>query len=281
VPPQQQQPQQGMTLDEKLYTLVAIGQFIEKPAVAFLRVPGTAGCQYFGFHAMAGLFLMLLWITTWNPLHAQYAFWANVAMLVIHKIAGRWGDPTEHSHYNGYPWLSQILRLNELTCKAIWEPLLLGLIGLALHSVSPGLAYWLWLSGAGLVVANAYIRMRDNSIDRARTDALATQRTTMQRWQEAAQPFAPRQGSSRFFTLLVLAVLASGGWLLYAGKLHFPASLAAWMPRTAPLTEEEKARLELDAQIRQGEMEWRAEQARDAAIRRAWRRRNEQAGFYY
>ena len=90
MPPQQQQqqPKQGMTLDEKVFTIVALGQFAARPTEPFLRVPGTAGERYWGFHAFAGLMAGFLWIACTEPVLAVHYFWATVAMIAVHKIAG-------------------------------------------------------------------------------------------------------------------------------------------------------------------------------------------------
>ena len=91
MPPQQSDPHKPMTLDEKFNCVVALAQFAAKPAEPFLRVPGTAGSRYFGFHAWIGTLAMTLWIAMYHPFHAEYAFWAvALAMFALHKVAARW-----------------------------------------------------------------------------------------------------------------------------------------------------------------------------------------------
>ena len=144
MPPQQQQQPQGMTLDDKIHCIVALGQFAAKPIEAFLRVPGTVGRRYFNYQALVGGLAMFLWIANWHPVHAVYAFYATFGMFIMHAIARWWTLPETHSMYTGRPWLPG----EELSVKGFWEILLVGLGGLLLLDASFGLGTWLLASAA-------------------------------------------------------------------------------------------------------------------------------------
>jgi hypothetical protein len=285
MPPQQQQqqPKQGWSLDDKFFTIVALGQIVGKSAEPFLRVPGSAGSRYFGVQTLISLFGGFLWIAVKEPVLAVYFFWAVVAMLVLHRIAGRWvRTPGEHTMYSGLPWFTALLRVDEISAKGPYEFLLVLLSGSVIWGAGHvGLGSWMVVSAFGLAVSSAYMTMRDNAMDRARSDALAQQRIAVGRWQQHENPAPARQGRSHIGMLLLLALVAGAGWFLYSGTVTLPASLMDVIPRHAPLTAEEKAELEAKENARQAERQWHEMEARERAIRRAWRRRNEEAGFYY
>ena len=101
----------------------------------------------------------------------------------------------------------------------------------------PGLGSWLVVSAVGLLVSNAYIVSRNNAIDRARNDAMATQRITMQRWQTKAQP----AGKSKVRLVMLLALLAGAGWWIYGGGIVLPRLQSGHSPELIKEWEEVKS----------------------------------------
>jgi hypothetical protein len=227
MPPQQQPPQhpQGMTLEEKINCIIALGQIIAKPAEAFLRMPGTVGCRYFDYRAAIGTIGMFLWIGTQNPVHATYAFYATVAMFFVHFCARRWTPVDTHSNYTGRPWIPG----DELTVKGNAEITVVGLAGFLLLYASPGAGSWLLLSALGLSTAYTYNKWRDNAIDRSMVDAVWEQgiiRDRQRRRMGQSEP-SPSPSGRKSKVALILVVLACGfGWLVWTGRLEVPDSVA-------------------------------------------------------
>ena len=100
----------------------------------------------------------------------------------------------------------------------------------------PGLGSWLVVSAVGLAISSAYINQRNNAIDRARNE----------RWPCSGSPCSAGRAKpapwrkSKLRLVLLLALLAGAGSWIYSGRVEIPASVAAWLPRPAPLSEEEK-----------------------------------------
>jgi hypothetical protein len=280
-PQQQQQPKQGMTLDEKFLTLVALGQIVSKILLVFLRVPGSAGSRFFSGQAMISLFVGFLWIACKEPVLAVYFFWAVVGMLALHRIAARWvRTPGEHSLYTGLPWLTWLLGVNEITAKGPCEFVLVLISGTVIWGAGHvGLGSWMVVSAFGLAVANAFMTMRDNAMDRARADMLAEQRIVMRRWQEQVNPAPARRGRSRLGIVAVLALGGGAAWLIHNGTVTLPGSLRGLLPAMAQPSEEEQMRLRIEEDNRRMLQAINAAAAREHAQRMRWRAWNQGYGY--
>ena len=92
-----------------------------------------------------------------DPSWAMWTFWIVLILAAMHKgraIELERRGPVCHSAYCGEPWLGQLLRIDEISWKVLWEPLACIAAGLALMNVEYSLGYFLAGSGVALRTKN-------------------------------------------------------------------------------------------------------------------------------
>ena len=146
---------------------------LSAPVEVFLRK--GFGCNYFGFPAMVGCFIVPLWTGFWprsSPV-PMLVFWAVYLVMQLNARLGTWGaaDRGEivHSRYNGWPRLSRIFKRSpENRIKCLYEPAMVLLAGLLFLRFSPPLGTYLIAAAFSLVFDHAVTE----GVDRARAQEL-------------------------------------------------------------------------------------------------------------
>jgi hypothetical protein len=154
--------------------LIGLCQIISMLLTVFLRRPGTWGTRHAGFQMILSWVFAFVFSPLFFPRHLAWpmlVLWiASTVLLLLHRVVGmqlRLKGYECSSRYTGRSWIGG----NEITAKAISEPLLVILLGVLAYAVSDPLAVYLIVSGIALAVATWWQVAADNARVRAAKDA--------------------------------------------------------------------------------------------------------------
>jgi hypothetical protein len=274
--PQQPEPQSfADNTRQWINGTIGLSQCVAKVPEAILRKPPTVGKKYFSsIQPVIGLFAGFFYVAWWHSVHAVCFFWIALAAFAYQRIGGLWRDRNLYSQDRG----QSIVCKDNFAAQGCWEPALTLAAGVAMCLISPGAGTFLMLSAVALALSENSTKLEMDAQSQAITDAKALQMGVQEHYYRSQAPASSR-GRFRPSPLLFAAVIALAAWAAMTGRIRVPAELSTSVAGlfSRPLTEEEKERLRQEQDFRRMQEQARAEEEREEAQRRAWRRWN--AGY--
>jgi hypothetical protein len=169
--------------------LAFLARAFAMPAELFLRRSGTFGHRYFGFQAVAGLFVIPLWSVLWPDRHP---FWLNRFMLLVlgmllivrmrTTVRGE-RSCNFHSRYAGLPRLTRLFGEDrERIIKCGIEPMTTLIAGSLLCAVDEPLGSFIMASALGLYISANLVEASIQTRVADLNDAMLEQREVLDRW---------------------------------------------------------------------------------------------------
>ncbi len=169
--------------------LVFVARVLATPLEVCLR--RNFGTRYFGFQALGALVAIGLWASMWPGTDGRPVvwFWWFVVLMFLRarresiRLSGK--GASIHTRYNGWPRLAAVFkRMPEAKIKASVEPVVSGIAGLALLTVSEALGSLLIVSAIALGMVQSTIEAVEQARASELNDALIEQQTLAERFRE-------------------------------------------------------------------------------------------------